>query len=314
MQAAGPVPVIFDTDMGNDIDDALALAMLHGLETKGEARLLAVTVSKSHPDAARFVDAVNRFYGRGEVPVGLVRKGATPETSAYLQQPLARRDAGGRPLYPHRPATAYPDATELLEATLRKAADGTVVVIQVGFSTNTARLLRRPGGRELVARKVRLLSIMAGQFQKEEAEYNVKEDVASARTVFAEWPGQIVVSPFELGDRLLFPGAAMVQHFQQPANHPIADAYRAFQKFPYDRPTWDLTSALYAVRPDSGFRIAHQGRVEVTPEGVTHLRPQANGPHLVLTLPSAAEASVISSFVALSALPPPAAKAGKAVR
>jgi hypothetical protein len=30
------VPVIFDTDMGNDIDDALALALLHALESRGE--------------------------------------------------------------------------------------------------------------------------------------------------------------------------------------------------------------------------------------------------------------------------------------
>ena len=29
-------PVIFDTDMGNDIDDALALAMLHALSDRGE--------------------------------------------------------------------------------------------------------------------------------------------------------------------------------------------------------------------------------------------------------------------------------------
>src|SRR5205085_11191369 len=44
--SAAPVPVIFDTDMGNDIDDALALAMLHALQTKGEAKLLAVTITK----------------------------------------------------------------------------------------------------------------------------------------------------------------------------------------------------------------------------------------------------------------------------
>ena len=33
-----PVPIIFDTDMGNDIDDALALAMIHTLADRGEAR------------------------------------------------------------------------------------------------------------------------------------------------------------------------------------------------------------------------------------------------------------------------------------
>src|ERR1017187_547252 len=31
---AQAIPVIFDTDMGNDVDDALALAMLHALESR----------------------------------------------------------------------------------------------------------------------------------------------------------------------------------------------------------------------------------------------------------------------------------------
>ena len=44
---AEPVRVIFDTDMGNDIDDALALAVLHAFESRGEAKLLAVTVLTS---------------------------------------------------------------------------------------------------------------------------------------------------------------------------------------------------------------------------------------------------------------------------
>src|SRR5262245_40304943 len=74
-----PVKLIFDTDMGNDVDDALALAMIHALQSRGECELLAVTVSKSHPLAAAFVDCINRFYGRGDIPVGLVRGGVTPE-------------------------------------------------------------------------------------------------------------------------------------------------------------------------------------------------------------------------------------------
>src|SRR5262249_44942665 len=58
------VPLIFDTDMGNDIDDALALGVIHALESRGECRLLAVTLSKDNALAAPFVDLVNTFYGR----------------------------------------------------------------------------------------------------------------------------------------------------------------------------------------------------------------------------------------------------------
>ena len=46
--AAKPVPIIFDTDMGNDIDDALALGLIHALQSKGECKLLAVTLTKDN--------------------------------------------------------------------------------------------------------------------------------------------------------------------------------------------------------------------------------------------------------------------------
>ena len=67
--AAQSTPVIFDTDMGNDVDDALALAMLHALESRGECRLIGVTITKDNPWAAPYVDLVNTFYGRAHIPV-----------------------------------------------------------------------------------------------------------------------------------------------------------------------------------------------------------------------------------------------------
>ena len=45
---AQPARVIFDTDIGNDIDDGLAMAMLHSFESRGEIRLLAVTITKDN--------------------------------------------------------------------------------------------------------------------------------------------------------------------------------------------------------------------------------------------------------------------------
>src|SRR5262245_15901241 len=74
-----PVRLIFDTDMGNDIDDALALGVIHALQSRGECELLAVTLSKDNAYAAPFIDLVNTFYGRARIPVGAVRNGKTPE-------------------------------------------------------------------------------------------------------------------------------------------------------------------------------------------------------------------------------------------
>jgi len=48
-RAAGPVALVFDTDMGSDVDDALALGMIHDLQRRGEVRLLAVPITKDNP-------------------------------------------------------------------------------------------------------------------------------------------------------------------------------------------------------------------------------------------------------------------------
>src|SRR6185437_13326060 len=74
-QPIAPVNIIFDTDMGNDVDDALALAMLHALQSRHEINLLAVTITKDNKWAAPYVELVDTFYGRPQIPSGTVRKG-----------------------------------------------------------------------------------------------------------------------------------------------------------------------------------------------------------------------------------------------
>src|SRR6476659_4034008 len=136
-----PIPLVFDTDIGDDIDDALALGMIHALVCRGECELLAVTVTKDQPMSAAFVDAVNTFYGRGDVPVGVVHAGPSPEPSKYTI--LADQKDGDHLRYPHRllSGAQAPEAVALLRRVLANARDGTVVVVQVGASTNLARLL-----------------------------------------------------------------------------------------------------------------------------------------------------------------------------
>jgi hypothetical protein len=85
--AQTPTGIIFDTDMGNDVDDALALAMLHAFQNRHEVNLLAVTITKDNQWAAPYVDVVNGFYGHSEIPIGAVRNGKTPESTPMIQVP-----------------------------------------------------------------------------------------------------------------------------------------------------------------------------------------------------------------------------------
>ncbi|MEZ5351695.1 MAG: nucleoside hydrolase [Bryobacteraceae bacterium] len=304
---AAPVPVIFDTDMGNDIDDALALAVIHALESRGEARLLAVTLTKDNRHAAPYCDLVNHFYRRGHVPIGVVRGGKTPKDSPMIQVPVERRRADGRFVYP-RSLDDYrnaPEAAALIRGILESAEDGSVVIVQVGFSTNLARLLAMPGAVDLVRRKVRLLSVMAGEFPTGKAEYNVKTDIPAASRVFADWPTPIVASGFEIGKAILYPAASIQQDFGYVENHPVAEAYRNYQKMPYDRPTWDLTAVLYALRPNRDyFSLSAAGTIRVDAEGKTTLEPSASGRHRYLIVNEQQKARTLEALVQLASQPP----------
>ncbi len=316
-QVARPsaVRLIFDTDMGNDIDDALALGVIHALQSRGECELLAVTLSKDNEYAAPFCDLVNTFYGRPHIPLGVVRNGKTPEDSRYTKPVVLAAD-GGQPRYPHRLNSSKdaPEAVGLLRKVLAGQPDGSVVLVVVGFSTNVARLLESPGdaasplaGRELVARKCRLLSMMAGNFSGSgrQKEYNVFIDAPAARRVFADWPTPIVASGFEIGQAIRYPAASIERDFLYVAQHPLSEAYGLYQKMPYDRETWDLTSVLYAVRPDRNyFGLSPAGTIHVDDGDVTQFDAGANGRHRFLTVDAEQIARVREALVQLASQPP----------
>ena len=83
-------------------------------------------------------------------------------------------------------------------------------------------------------------------------------------------------SGFEIGLSIVYPARSIERDYACSDRHPIADAYRAYQKFPYDRPTWDLTSVLYAARPDGGyFSLSGMGTVQMADDGRTEFLPGA---------------------------------------
>lgn len=294
-------PVIFDTDMGNDVDDALALALLHSLETRGECKIVAVTITKDNPWAAPYIDAVNTFFGRPQIPIGMVKNSrVTPQDSPMIRVPAGH--------FPHRLASGgnAPDASAVLRAALAAQPDHSVVIIQVGFSTNLARLLDDSGEldqtRELITRKVKLLVMMAGNFAKPDPEFNVKMDIPSAQKLMRDWPTPVIASGFEIGDSMMFPASSIVRDF--PGANPIAEAYKNYMKFPYDRPTWDITAALYAVRPNDGyFSLSEPGTIQVDAKGVTTFAPSAGGKHRYMVMTDMQRARALEAMVLLSSEP-----------
>jgi inosine-uridine nucleoside N-ribohydrolase len=147
---------------------------------------------------------------------------------------------------------------------------------------------------------------MAGNFADGKSEFNLAQDVPSAVKVFHEWPTPIVVSGFEIGAAMPFPASRIEHDFAYVQNHPVADAYRSYMTMPYDRPTWDLTAVLYAVRPDDGyFSLSPPGTITVLTDGGTRFDPSAAGHHRYLVLTGEQRPRTLEAMIVLASQPAP---------
>jgi len=306
-----PTSVIFDTDMGNDIDDALALDMLYKYMDMGRINLLGIMINKDYRYSPEFVDMMATWYGYPDVPIGVLKHGDSLRTDDMnYTKKVSDLQINGRPAFQRtiKDYESLPKANKLYRKLLSEQPDGSVTIISVGFLTNLAQLLDTPAdeyspltGRELIASKVKLLSVMAGSFSKEPyAEYNILIDKISAVKVFAEWPSSVVVSPFELGNAIQYPGASIENDFKWTVKHPMVEGYKAFATMPYDRPTWDLTAVLYVAKPDSTFfKKSSPGTITVDTEGYTHFVESKNGLHTYLSITPEQGMSILNYFTHL---------------
>lgn len=317
---AEPLRLIFDTDMGNDTDDVMALCMIHALQSRGAVNLLAVTITKDHPQAAAFTDAVNTFYGRPDIPIGVVKGGATPEPGKFNRLAEATNEDGSL-RYPHdlKSGADAPEATGLIRKILAGQPDNSVALVQVGFFTNFQRLLESQpdehsplNGRDLIAKKVKMLSIMAGAFQTVDwntrhLEYNVIKDIPAAQKLAKEWPAPVVWSGYEIGVAAAYPYESVERDYGYIKHHPLPEAYALYSPKGHNRPTWDPTALLYAVYPDRGyFGLSPAGTVQVEDNGATWFRPakDGNGPHRYLVMSPEQAARVREVIVQLCVEPP----------
>ena len=312
-----PVKIIFDTDIGNDVDDVLALSMLHALQTRADCELLAVTITKGDELAGPFVDSLNTFYGRPKIPIGCILPSPANERSKFLL--LSDIKDRGKMRFPHRlkrSSDAPPPGT-LLRQILSRQPDHSVTLVQVGFFSNFAAFLDTTGdsispltGRDLAKQKVKMLAVMAGAFKKIDQnehflEYNVVKDIPSARNLADEWPTPVIWSGFEIGIALPFPSSSIERDFGYVPHHPAAEAYVLYEPPPHDRPTWDLTAVLYAVLPDRGyFDLSPPGQVTVEPDGFTRFNPASTGRDRFLVLKETQIPRIKEALVQLVSQPP----------
>jgi len=232
-QDVQPKKIIYETDMCADVDDAGGLAILHALANSGEAEILAVCFNEVHPFGAPAIDAMNTWYGRGDIPIGIYKGQLdNPHGSGYLEY-VAR--------FPHDLETEdAPSALDVYRQVLAEQPDSSVTIISVGFLNNINDLLVTEP--DLVTRKVKELVQMAGVYNDG---FNLVQHnlVSVSENVIRNWPTPLVISQegwdIYTGDNYQY----------APEENPYREAfYRFFGNNFEGRSSWDEMAVLYGVR------------------------------------------------------------------
>lgn len=283
--------VIFDTDMGSDCDDAGALAILHALADAGELEILGVVFSSGkNRYGVGTCDAINTYYGRGDLPLGQYQKSdvGDPQNS-YTEQVATDIDRFG-----HDTVDEAPELVAAYRSMLQSQPDHGVTICTVGHPHGLVHLLRDARGAELVRTKVtRWVAMGTGGWNFQQMGMS-----AYCQELLDQWPLPFFISPsgraIKTGHRLL-PST--------PATNPVRESYRLWgtgTAITEGRSSWDQVAVLFVARPEL-FTVEQDGRVERLADGKVVWSAADDNPnhHLVTPkLPNEKMASIIEELMA----------------
>lgn len=276
--------VLLDLNIDGDCTNLGALSVLHVLANQGKARILATTACFNSPLATGCIKAINRYYGRGDLPVGILhRQGPTHPTP--FMKPVNETFCPDHP-----DGEDAPDSVEVMRKALAAEPDDSMTFVVVGCFASAAALLQSGPdeyspltGQELADRKICRLVAMAGQFptygDKTFGENNVAVQVPAAQYVVEHWTKELVLTGYEIGIR-----TRSLKEFRFHGNedHPLRMMYQindGEEGFLEGNPSWDHTAVLEAVEPGRYFNCHEFGRIDVDEQGVTTWVPDATRKH-----------------------------------
>jgi purine nucleosidase len=174
-QQPKPIPILFDTDIGDDIDDALALALAlqsPELDVRG-----VTTVLDDVETRTRLAWKELGLYGRQDIALatGVGEPLLDPKRTTRARQ-FEVLDAAD--VVPERARRRGVDF--LIETLL--ASPGKITLVPVGPLTNIAIALRN---EPRIKTKIERIVLMGGAFRRLYSEYNIQRDRAAAQIVFS---------------------------------------------------------------------------------------------------------------------------------
>jgi len=274
-----PVNVILDTDIAPDYDDVGAIALLHAFADEGEANILATISSNAFETTVPTLSVLNTYFNRPDIPIGVTKKESpNKECGQKWAQAIIKK-------YPHslKSNDDAIDAVKLYRKILASQPDNSVTIVTIGFFTNLAGLLDSKSdvyspldGKTLIAKKVKLLVSMAASLKNGNSgyEFNVATDAAASKKVFEEWPTPVILSGFEIGEKILT-GIPLI-HNDAIQNSPVKDAFAialAKDHNTIGRNSWDETAVLVAVRGITPWFRFHKINLAILPDGKDSIIP-----------------------------------------
>lgn len=274
--------LIIDTDLGCDCDDAAALAVAHKLSDSGECVIRGVTHCTSELSGVNAIYAINRFYGREDIPLGIYGPDglldSLPEKySRQVEERFGRR---------FESKNECEDAVRLLRRAYAEASApitltgvGPLAVIS-SFLLSGADDISDKSGVQLVRENGGDLVQMACRFDVPSAEWNVEQDIGAARTVFEHWPGKLYVVPFETGENILT-GKTL---FERNTDDPVTLSYKVYLKGKAEcRSSWDPCAVLFAVmRERRLWNVSRPGKISIDRYGVSTFT-EGGGQHFTVS-------------------------------
>jgi inosine-uridine nucleoside N-ribohydrolase len=210
-EAPPPIPMIYDTDIGTDVDDAFALALVL---RSPEFELLGVTTASGDTRArARLAAKMLAAAGRPDVPV------AAGEPGKPLPIEQCRWADGFV-----SPAIRSESAVEFLKSEIERWP-GQITLVPVGPLTNIGALLER---HPEVGKKIKRIVLMGGSIalgygpgSPPVAEYNIAQDPLAAQIVFSSGV-PILMVPLDVTSMLRLEAEGRHQVFTRL--NPLTDA------------------------------------------------------------------------------------------
>ena len=250
--------VIFDTDIGDDIDDAYALALLL---RSPEVQVIGVTTAFEDTHLrARLVTRFLKSAGREEVPVYEGPK--TPGKPHFTQGKYAEAS----------PDRSYPDGIEFVLNTIRKNP-GRITLVAVAPLTNVGALIARDPKTFAKLKRVVLMggSVAHGYGTKEQpdAEWNIVNDVAAAKALFGSGV-PIYMMPLDSTQILLDPAQQANVFKQETGMTRALEELTAEWSAATNRKSpmlFDAVAAEYTVKPE--MCPTTPMRIEVDDKGFT---------------------------------------------